>query len=62
MNIDIFSNQIEVNRLFVLVYTNQDVNAKKFKVQRCYLPKGIIQNYNVIISGKIFLTIPLIQI
>ena len=41
-----------VNRLFVLVYWNQDDNAKRFKAKRYYLPKDIIKNYNVIITMK----------
>ena len=48
------SNFVGVDRLFVLVYSNQDVNAKRFKTRRYYLPKGIIDNYNVIINGKNF--------
>ena len=40
--------------MFVLVYTNQDDNAKRFKAKRYYLPKAIIKNYNVIINGKNF--------
>ena len=31
-----------VNRLFVLVYSNQDNNFKKFKTRRYYLPKGLL--------------------
>ena len=31
------SNFVGVNRLFVLVYSNQDGNSKRFKTQR-YLP------------------------
>ena len=31
-----------VNRLFVLVYSNQDNNFKKFKTWRYYLPKGLL--------------------
>ena len=31
---------------------NDDI--KRFKIQRYYLPKGIIKNYNVIINGKNF--------
>ena len=46
------SNFVGVNKLFVLVYSNQDGSAKRFKTRRCYLPKGIITNYNVIINGK----------
>ena len=40
--------------MFVLVYSNQDNDSKRFKAQRYYLPKGVIKNYNVIISGKNF--------
>ena len=40
--------------MFVLVYSNHENNAKRFKVKRYYLPKGIIKNYNVIITGKNF--------
>ena len=46
------SNFVGVVTLFVLVYSNQDISAKRFKAGRCYLPKGIINNYNVIIIGK----------
>ena len=48
MNKDIFLNQI----LFPLVYTNQNVESKRLKIPRHYLPKRIIDNYNVIINGK----------
>ena len=48
MNKDIFLNQI----LFPLVYTNQNVESKRLKIPRYYLPKWIIDNYNVIINGK----------
>ena len=35
INIDIFSNQIVgVNRLFVLFYSNQDDNSKRFKAKK----------------------------
>ena len=40
--------------MFVLVYSNQDCNARRFKSRRYFLPKGIIKNYNVIIYGKNF--------
>ena len=49
------SNFVGVNRLFVLVYRNQNNLLKRFKIRRYYLPKGIIENYNVIINGKLFL-------
>ena len=45
---------LESNRLFVLIYTNQDVNSKWFKTQRYYLLEGIIDNYSVIINEKNF--------
>ena len=48
MNKDIFLNQI----LFPLVYTNQNIESKRLKIPRYYLPKRIIDNYNVIINGK----------
>ena len=48
------SNFDEVNRLFVLVYSNHDNNANRFKAKVCYLLKGIMKNYNVIINGKNF--------
>ena len=43
-----------VNRLFVFIYSNHDDNTKKYKAQRYYLPKGIINNYNMIINRKNF--------
>ena len=53
------SNFVEVNRLFVLFYTNQDAASKRFKAKRYYLPKGIIDNYSVIINGKSFCDQPI---
>ena len=50
------SNFVRVNRLFVLVYSNVDDISKKAKGY--YLPKGIINNYNVIIDGKIIYSQP----
>ena len=38
--------------MFVLVYSNEDADSKRFKAKRYYLPKGIIIYYNVIINGK----------
>ena len=48
-----------MNRLFVLVYTNKDNNAKGFNAQKFYLPKDMIKNYNVIINGKNFFDQPI---
>ena len=45
------SNFLEVNR-FGFIYTNEDHSSIRFKAKRYYLPKGIIDNYNVIINGK----------
>ena len=53
------SNFIRVNRLFVLADLNRDNDVKQFKTQRYYLPKGIMKNYNVIISGKNFYDQPI---
>ena len=44
------SNFVGVNGLFVSVYSNHDNNAKRFKAKRYYLPKGIIDYYNVIFN------------
>ena len=40
--------------MFVLVYSNEDVDSKRFKAERYYLLKGIIKNYSVISNGKNF--------
>ena len=48
------SNFVAVNRFFVLVYPNRNNDSKRCKVKIYYLPKGIIDNYNVIINGKNF--------
>ena len=49
------SNFVGVNRLFALVYTNEDDSSMRFKTWIYYLAKGLIKNYNVIINGKIFM-------
>ena len=45
------SNFVKVNRLFVLVYSNTD-DAKRYTAQIYYLPKAVINSYNVILNGK----------
>ena len=45
---------VGVNRLFVLGYSNEVDHSTRFNAKRYYLPKGIINNYNVIINGKNF--------
>ena len=47
-------NFASVNKLFVLVYTNDANNAKIYNSQKYYLQKGVIRNYNVTINGKKF--------
>ena len=56
------SNFVGVNRLFVLVYSNNDDDTKIFKTQRYYLSKDIIDDYNVILNGNNFTTNPSILI
>ena len=48
------SNFVGVNRLFVLVYANEDAHYKRFKAKKYYLPKEVIDDCNVIINGKNF--------
>ena len=43
-------------RLFVWIYWNQDNDAKTNKAERFYLPKNMIKDCNVIITGKTFMT------
>ena len=50
------SNFVRINKLIVLVFSNKHDNAKRVKTQRHCLPKGIMKNYNVNISGKNFYT------
>ena len=52
-------NFVGVNRLFVLVYTNETNNAKRFNARKYYIPKGIMKYYNVIINGKNFYDQPI---
>ena len=52
-------NFVGVNRLFLLVYSNEDDNSERLKAKRYYLPKGIIDNYNVIINGTNFYNQPI---
>ena len=48
-------NFVGVNRLFVLVYKNQDDDVKRFKARRYYIPKGIIDDFIIIINPKAFM-------
>ena len=38
------SNFVGVNRLFALIYSNEDENAKRFKTRRFYLLKYVMSN------------------
>ena len=53
-NLDFFleSRFVGVNELFLLVYTNEANNTKRFNARKYYLPKGITINYIVAINGK----------
>ena len=53
------SNLAGVTKLFILAYLNRNNDVKKFKALRYYLPKGIINNYSVIINGKNFYDQPI---
>ena len=46
------SNFFRANRLFALVYSNQNNNSKRLDTRKYYLPKGIIKNYIIFINGK----------
>ena len=56
------SNFVGVDRLFVLGYLNRFNDVKGFKTRRYYLPKGIIDNFNVIINGQKIMAKQLIEI
>ena len=53
------SDFVAVNRLFVVVYSNEDDASNRFKAKRYYLPKSIINNYKVIINEKNFYEQPI---
>ena len=56
-SIDIFLNHTLyelTDRFFVLIYSNQDDNAKRYKVRKYSLSEGFIKNYNIILNGKNF--------
>ena len=42
-----------VNRSFVLVYSNQAEDSKRYKAKRYYLTKGVTKNY-VIINENLY--------
>ena len=47
-------NFVVGKRLFVLIYSTEYDNAQRYTAKRCYLPKGIIKNYNVLITEMNF--------
>ena len=42
----------ELIDFFVIICPNQDGIVKRFNGKKCYIPKGIIKNYNVNITEK----------
>ena len=52
-------NFVEANKLFVLVYSNEANDAKRYSAKKYYLPKNSIKNYNVIINRKKFYDQPI---
>ena len=55
------SNLVGVNTLFVLVYTNQDDNAKRFNVKKYYLAKAQSKIISLSSIEKTFMTKQLFQ-
>ena len=55
-NLDFFLNQIlqEPMDYFFRLLKSRCCFNKRFKAKRNYLPKGVIDNYNVIVNGKHF--------
>ena len=53
------SNFVGVNRLYLLSYTNEANNTKRFNDRKYYLPKSIIKNYNVVVNRKNFYDQPI---
>ena len=49
------STFVGVNGLFVLVYSNEDENAKRFRTWRCYLTKGVIKIITLTLMEKTFM-------
>ena len=37
------SNFVGVDRLFILVYANWNLNVERYKARRCYLPKALLR-------------------
>ena len=46
------SNYQGDNRLFILIYSNRNDNAGRYKARQHYLPKGIMKHYNVVIINE----------
>ena len=56
------SNFVGVNRFFVLVYLNRNIDVKRFKTRRYYLLKGLLLITTSSSMEKTFMTKQLIQI
>ena len=60
MNTDIFSDQILLELIdYCINYFNRNNDIKRFNAQKHYLPKGIIDTYNVNNNGKNFYDQPI---
>ena len=53
---------VGINKLFALSYSDKDAESKRFKTQGYYLRQEIIDNCNITINGKTFMTKQLILI
>ena len=49
------SNFVGVNGFFVLIYSNEDENAKRFRTWRYYLTKGVIKIITLSLMEKTFM-------
>ena len=54
------SNFVGFNKLFVLVYPNQNADSRRFKTWKCYLLKDKIKNNNII-DGISFSNQPIVS-
>ena len=48
------SQFVEISIFYVLIYWNEDDDAKMYEARRYHLPKFVIKDYNIVINGKNF--------
>ena len=53
------SNFVGVDRLFILVYANWNLNVERYKARRCYLPKALLRIITSSSMEKIFFDQPI---